>query len=141
MTQLRRQMLEELERRNYSANTIRSYVRAVEEYARYFKRSPEKLGLDEIRSYQAHLIGKRKLAANTVAQRLAALRFLYVKTLRRGWDLELTPYPKRPTRLPKVSPLRLGLSALRRPPADRRALDCGSVARSLSARSRLAALS
>ena len=102
MTQLRRQMLEELERRNYSANTIRSYVRAVEEYARYFKRSPEKLGLDEIRSYQAHLIGKRKLAANTVAQRLAALRFLYVKTLRRGWDLELTPYPKRPTRLPKV---------------------------------------
>ena len=94
MTQLRRQMLEELERRNYSANTIRSYVRAVEEYARYFKRSPEKLGLDEIRSYQAHLIGKRKLASNTVAQRLAALRFLYVKTLRRGWDLELTPYPK-----------------------------------------------
>ena len=102
MTQLRRQMLEELERRNYSANTVRSYIRAVEEYARYFKRSPEKLGLDEIRSYQAHLIGKRKLAANTVAQRLAALRFLYVKTLRRGWDLELTPYPKRPTRLPKV---------------------------------------
>ena len=102
MTQLRRQMLEELERRNYSANTIRSYVRAVEEYARYFKRSPEKLGLDEIRSYQAHLIGKRKLAANTVAQQLTALRFLYVKTLRRGWDLELTPYPKRPVRLPKV---------------------------------------
>ena len=102
MTQLRRQMLEELERRHYSPNTIRSYIRAVAEYARYFKRSPEKLGLDEIRSYQAHLIAKRKLAANTVAQRLAALRFLYVKTLRRDWDVELTPYPKRPTRLPKV---------------------------------------
>ncbi len=102
MTQLRRQMLEELERRHYSPNTIRSYIRAVAEYAGYFKRSPEKLGLDEIRSYQAHLIRKRKLAANTVAQRLAALRFLYVKTLRRNWDVELTPYPKRPTRLPKV---------------------------------------
>lgn len=102
MTRLRRQMLEELERRNYSANTIRSYVRAVEEYARHFKRSPDKLGLEEIRSYQAYLIRKRKLSSNTVAQRLAALRFLYVKTLRRGWDLELTPYPKRPARLPKV---------------------------------------
>lgn len=102
MTQLRRQMLEELERRHYSPNTIRSYIRAVAEYARYFKRSPEKLGLEEIRSYQAHLLAKRKLAANTVAQRLAALRFLNVKTLGRGWDVELTPYPKRPTRLPKV---------------------------------------
>ena len=56
MTQLRRQMLEELERRHYSPNTIRSYIRAVAEYALYFKRSPEKLGLDEIRTYQAHLI-------------------------------------------------------------------------------------
>ena len=43
MTQLRRQMLEELERRHYSPNTIRSYIRAVAEYALYFKRSPEKL--------------------------------------------------------------------------------------------------
>jgi len=70
MTPLRRQMLEELERRHYSPNTIRSYIRAVAEYALYFQRSPEKLGLEEIRSYQAHLIRKRKLAANTVAQRL-----------------------------------------------------------------------
>lgn len=102
MTRLRRQMLEELERRNYSPNTIRSYIRAVEEYARYFKRSPAELGLDEIRAYQAHLLGKRKLSSRTVSQRLAALRFLYVKTLRRGWDLELTPYPKQPQRLPDV---------------------------------------
>ena len=102
MTRLRRQMLEELERRNYSPNTIRSYIRAVEEYARYFKRSPAELGLDEIRTYQAHLLGKRKLSSRTVSQRLAALRFLYVKTLRRSWDLELTPYPKQPQRLPDV---------------------------------------
>ena len=43
MTRLRRQMLEELERRHYSANTVRTYVRTVEDLARYFKRRPDRL--------------------------------------------------------------------------------------------------
>ena len=42
MTQLRRQMLDELERRNYSANTVRTYIRTVEDLARYFKRRPDR---------------------------------------------------------------------------------------------------
>ena len=83
MTRLRQQMLEELERRNYSANTIRCYIRTVEDFARYFQRPPNQLGLEAIRKYQAHLFRDRKLAGNTVSQRLAALRFFYLKTLRR----------------------------------------------------------
>ncbi len=102
MTRLRRQMLDELERRNYSANTIRCYIRAVEEFARYFKRPPDQLGLEEIRKHQAHLFRDRKLAANTVAQHLAGLRFFYVKTLGQAWNLTYTPYPKRPRSLPSI---------------------------------------
>ena len=102
MTRLRQQMLEELERRNYSANTIRCYIRTVEDFARYFQRPPNQLGLEAIRKYQAHLFRDRKLAGNTVSQRLAALRFFYLKTLRRSWNLSLTPYPKKARRLPSV---------------------------------------
>ena len=102
MTQLRRQMLEELERRNYSANTVRSYIRTVEDLARYFKRRPDQLGPEHIRQYQAHLFRDRQLGANTVAQRLTGLRFFYFKTMRRSWDLSLTPYPKKPRRLPSI---------------------------------------
>ena len=102
MTQLRRQMLEELERRHYSANTVRAYVRTVEDLAHYFKRRPDRLGPEHIRQYQAHLFRDRKLAANTVAQRVAALRFFYIQTLGQEWNLDRAPYPKRPRRLPNI---------------------------------------
>ena len=67
MTRLRQMMLEELERRNYSASTIRIYIRTVEEFARYFKRSPDRLGPEHIRRYQAHLFRDRGPALIFVA--------------------------------------------------------------------------
>jgi hypothetical protein len=44
MTALRRRMLEELQLRNYSSETIRSYLAAVSDFAGYFHQSPERLG-------------------------------------------------------------------------------------------------
>ena len=95
MTHLRKLMLEELERRNYSPSTTRAYLRAVEEFARYFNCRPDQLGPDHIRQYQAYLFRERKLAPNSVTQRLGALRFFYIKTLKQSWSAELTPYPKK----------------------------------------------
>ena len=74
MTHLRQLMLDELERRNYSPNTVRSYLHAVEEFARHFGRSPEQLGPDHVREYQVHLFRDRKLSARTIAGQTAALR-------------------------------------------------------------------
>ena len=102
MTRLRKMMLEELERRNYSPRTIECYIPAVEDFARYFHRPPDQLGPEHIREYQAYLFRQRKLDPNTVNQRLAALRFFFVKTLRRPWSVEVTPYPKKVQRLPAV---------------------------------------
>jgi len=46
VTQLRKMMLEELERRNYSEGTTRHYLRYVERFAQHFGSSPDKLGPD-----------------------------------------------------------------------------------------------
>jgi integrase/recombinase XerD len=102
VTHLRKMMLEELQRRNYAENTIRHYLRAVEDFARRFRCSPDRLGPRHIREYQAELFQKRKLSANSVGRHLAALRFFYIKTLRRAWSLADTPYPKKTRSLPTI---------------------------------------
>jgi site-specific recombinase XerD len=102
VTHLRQLMLDELERRNYSPNTVRSYLHAVEEFARHFGRSPEQLGPDHVREYQVHLFRDRKLSARTIAGQTAALRFLFVKTLRRPYLPDALPFPKHSRRLPTV---------------------------------------
>jgi site-specific recombinase XerD len=71
-------MLEELQRRNLSPITTRIYLRAVEEFAQYYNKRPDRLGPNHIRSYQAHLFTDRKLDAISVAQQLSALRFFFV---------------------------------------------------------------
>src|SRR6266852_4807791 len=95
-------MLEELRRRNYAESTIRTYIRTVEHFSRYFHRPPDQLGPEHIREYQAALFTRWKLAPNTVTQRLAALRFFYVQVLKRGWSVAETPYPKKVLQLPQV---------------------------------------
>lgn len=102
MTRLRKLMLEELERRNYTQATRRAYLLGVEQFAKHFQRSPDQLGLEHIRDYQVFLFRVRKLKPNTVAVRLAALRFLFVAVLKRRWTITDTPYPKRPDKLPVV---------------------------------------
>lgn len=78
MTHLRKVMLEELQRRNLSAITTRIYLHSIEELAQYFNTPPDRLGLEQVRQYQAHLFADRKLEAVSVAQQLSALRFFFL---------------------------------------------------------------
>lgn len=59
MTPLRQRMLEELQRRNYSSETIRGYIFAMREFVEHYGRSPEHMGAEELRAFQVHLLQKR----------------------------------------------------------------------------------
>jgi integrase/recombinase XerD len=102
MTDLRKRMIEELERRNYSNNTKRAYLGAIEDLGRHFDQPADQLGPEQIREYQAYLFRERHLTANTVNQRIGALRFFYTKTLKKNWSVEETPYPRKTLRLPVI---------------------------------------
>ena len=102
MTRLRKMMLEELQRRNYSAITTRNYLRVVADFAKFFGKSPDKLGLNELRTYQAYLLRERKLTPGSAVNQVAAMRFFFVKTLKRHQFRDFLPYPHDRRRLPTV---------------------------------------
>jgi len=102
MTHLRKRMIEELQLRNLSEQTIHAYVKAVERFAKHFKASPERLGPEQIRQYLLYLIQARKNSANTLQVQRAALHFLYVKTLKQPWFDEEIARAKRIPKLPDV---------------------------------------
>ena len=102
MTHLRKMMLEELQRRNYSGETIRNYLRIVERFAQHFGQSPDKLGLEHLRTYQAYLLKERKLDPGSVENHISALRFFYVRTLGRHEFRRFLPFPKVRKKLPNI---------------------------------------
>jgi integrase/recombinase XerD len=102
MTALRKRMLDELQLRNLSANTVERYISAVQQFARYFGKSPEKLGPKHVREYLLYLMREKKAAANTILLCRAAPRFLYLCTLKRRWFDESIPHPKRRATLPGI---------------------------------------
>jgi len=75
MTQLRQKMLEELQRRDYSHRTAKTYIRIVRDFAAYFHRSPDKLGPEHIRRYQAYLFQSKKLSTASVKAERSRRRF------------------------------------------------------------------
>jgi site-specific recombinase XerD len=102
MTQLRQRMLEELQRRNYSAGTVRLYLQHIAAFAQHFHRSPDQLGPEEIRQYQLFLIQEKKLAWSSYNQIVCALRFFYAKTLKRPLLLSDIPFPRKVQQLPLI---------------------------------------
>jgi integrase/recombinase XerD len=102
MTPLRRRMLQDMQIRNLAHNTQLSYLQQVSSFAKYFQRSPERLGPEDIRTYQVHITTERKLAPGSLSIIASALRFLYKITLKRDWvDTEI-PLPKAAFKLPVI---------------------------------------
>jgi site-specific recombinase XerD len=101
MTPLRKRMLEDMRIRNFSPHTQTQYIRRVSMFARHFGRSPDQLSFEDVRAYLVHLT-ERKTNFGVMVNTISALRFFYMKTLRRGWDFNALPYPRRERKLPDV---------------------------------------
>ena len=101
MTPMRRRMLEDMQIRNYSPHTIDAYLRSVAQFAKHFHTSPDRLGPEDIRTYQLLLL-HQQVSKSIFIQTVCALRFFYETTLGRPWMVDYIPYPKKPKTLPVI---------------------------------------
>ena len=98
---LRRRMIDDMSLRNLSPATRRSYLHAVTKFSRYFGRSPDRLGLEDVRAFQVHLVSQG-ISWPALNQTVCALRFFYGVTLDRGEIPERIVYARTPRKLPVI---------------------------------------
>src|SRR5438270_4915982 len=94
-------MVEDMTVRNLSPATQQSYVYAVAKFGQFFKRSPERLDLEDVRAFQVHLVAGG-MSWPALNQTVCALRFLYGVTLGRPDLPERIPHAREPRKLPVV---------------------------------------
>src|SRR5712664_1192755 len=98
---LRQRMIDDMAIRNMSPNTQTAYVRAVKNFSKHFGRSPDKLTLENVRTYQLHLVG-RGLQAATIIPIMCAKRFFYGTTLGQANVAEHIPLGRKAGTLPAI---------------------------------------
>lgn len=103
MSRLRKRMIDDLTVRNYSPKTIKEYVHHVARFARHFNTPPDRLTPDHIRQYQLYLTREKKASYSYFNQAVCALRFFYITTLGKDWNVKrLVPYARKERKLPVV---------------------------------------
>lgn len=98
---LRRRMIDDMSLRNLSPATQRSYLHAVTKFSRYFGRSPDRLGLEDVRAFQVYLVSQG-ISWPALNQTVCALRFFYGVTLDRAEIPERIAYARTPRKLPVI---------------------------------------
>jgi integrase/recombinase XerD len=98
---LRRPMIEDMTVRNLSPATQQSYLNAVSKFSRYFGRSPDYLGLEDVHAFQVHLVATG-ISWPALNQIVCALRFFYGVTLGQSTVPERIAYAREPRKLPVV---------------------------------------
>jgi site-specific recombinase XerD len=101
MSPLRRRMIADMTIRNLSPATQQSYIYAVAKFSRHFGCSPDRLSLEQVRSYQLHLI-RQKRSWSHINQVACALRFFYGITLGQTEAFERIVGGQKPDKLPLV---------------------------------------
>jgi len=102
MTPLRKQMISWMERKNYSASTVKCYVTAVSMLGRYYGKCPSKLSEEEVAAYLNYITQERGYSYGSISGAHSGIKLFWKQILDREWNTKLLPRPKRPKQLPEI---------------------------------------
>jgi site-specific recombinase XerD len=94
-------MIEDMTIRNLSRATQQSYIYAVSKFSRHFGAPPDRLSIEDVRTYQLHLIAQKRSWSH-VNQAACALRFFYGVTMGQQEAFERIVNGREPEELPLV---------------------------------------
>jgi len=102
MTPLRQKMINDMKLRRFSPDTIKLYVYAVQDLAKYYNRSPDSICEEEVHVYLLYLQEERKLSWGACNCMVAGLNFFYKITLKEKNNKFKIPKRKYAKKLPTI---------------------------------------
>jgi integrase/recombinase XerD len=102
MGELKDKMKKDMELRNLSGQTIKTYLSCVKNFARHYGKSPEQMDDNTIRDFLHYLLKEKNASQAAINQHYSALKFFYQTTLGRDWEALKIPRSRRIKKLPVV---------------------------------------
>ena len=98
---LRQRMIDDMMMRKLAPGTQRGYLRAIERFVQYFRRSPDLADAEDLREFQLYL-ATEGVASTNINQILTGLRFFYTVTLSRPEVLAKVSHVPEEEKLPVI---------------------------------------
>jgi len=96
------QMTREMQLRNYSAKSIRTYTSLLSKLVNYFDIPLDQINVDQIKNFLHHRVVVEKVSTSTVNQTISAYKILQEDVLSRKWDAIKIKRPRLNKKLPVV---------------------------------------
>ena len=95
-------MKENLEIKGYSPRTIAVYLEHMRNFIKFHMKSPDKIELADINSYQIYLVHAKKVAYATFNLAVSSIKYFYRNVIKNEWDINQIPFQKKAVILPRI---------------------------------------
>ena len=95
-------MIREMQIRNYSPRSIKTYVSLLSNLAKFYNLSPDQITVDQFKDFLQHRITIDKVSTSSINQTIGAFKILHVDVLDHDWEQIKIKRPRREMKLPVV---------------------------------------
>jgi len=109
-------MVREMEIRNYSPRTIKTYISLLVRISQYYKQCPSQLSADQLKDYLGYLVRVKGQSIASINQTISAVKILVQDVAGRPWEEVKIKRPRKSHYLPDVLSLEEVMNMLEHTP-------------------------